>query len=60
MKNNVLIAVLLGVITAAVLVLSLRSHASVETVIGYASVLALLGVAATEYRIRWRQLFGRN
>jgi hypothetical protein len=60
MKTNTQIAVLLGLTTVAAIVLSLRSQPSVETVIGYASVLALLGVAASEYRIRWRQLFGRN
>jgi hypothetical protein len=60
MKTNTLLAVLLGVIAAAALVLSYRSQVNVETVIGYASVLALLGVAASEYRVGWKRIFGRS
>ena len=40
-----------GLIAVAALTLSIRSQVSVESVIGYASVLALLGVAAAEYRL---------
>lgn len=60
MKTYNIMAVLLGVIAAAALVLSYRSQVNVESVIGYASVLALLGVAASEYRLGWKRTFGRS
>jgi hypothetical protein len=60
MKTNNILAVLLGLIAAAALALSLSTQVTVESVIGYASVLALLGVAASEYRLGWKGLFGRN
>ncbi|MBI5771614.1 MAG: hypothetical protein HZA93_27820 [Verrucomicrobia bacterium] len=60
MKNTILtLAALLGVIAAAALVLSVRPHVSVDSAIGYTSVLALVGVAALEYRINWKRLFSR-
>lgn len=60
MNTKNLLAVLLGLIAAAALMLSIRSQVSVESVIGYASVLALLGMAASEYRLGWKGLFSRN
>ena len=60
MNKNILVAVPVSLIAVAALVLSFRSSASVESVIGYASVFALLAVAALEYRISWKRLFGRN
>jgi hypothetical protein len=60
MNTKNIIAVLLGLIAAAALVLSYRAQPNVETVIGYASVLGLLGVAASEYRVRWSRFFGRG
>jgi hypothetical protein len=60
MKKNILIAVPFSLVAIAALVLSFRYSASPESVIGYASVLALLGVASLEYRISWRRLFGRG
>ncbi len=60
MKKNILIAVPFSIVAAAALVLSFRSLLTAETVIGYASVLGLLGVAALEYRISWKRLFGRS
>ena len=60
MKTKNILAVLLGLIAAAALTLSFRSQVSVESIIGYASVLALLGVAASEYRLGWKGLFGRS
>ena len=59
MKKNILLAVPTSLIAVAALVLSFRSHVHAETLIGYATVLALLGVAALEYRISWKRLFGR-
>ena len=60
MKKNILIAVPFGLVAIAALVLSVRSSVSAESLIGYASVAALLGVFALEYRITWKRLFGRN
>lgn len=60
MKNKVLLAVPVGVIAVAALVLSFRAPVTAESVIGYVSVLGLLGVAALEYRISWKRLFGRS
>ena len=60
MNKNILLAVPVSLIAVAALVLSFRSTVSAESVIGYASVFALLAVAALEYRISWKRLFGRN
>jgi hypothetical protein len=60
MKNNIITqAALLGITAAAVLVLSVRSHVSVDSLVGFGSILALLGVAAMEYRITWKAVLGR-
>lgn len=60
MKKNILLAVPVSLVAVAALVLSVRSSVSAESLIGYASVVALLGVAALEYRITWKRLFGRG
>jgi hypothetical protein len=60
MKKNILIAVPFGLLAVAALVLSVRSSVSAESLIGYASVVALLSVTALEYRITWKRLFGRG
>ena len=60
MKNNITTyAAILGVIAAATLVLSFRSQASVDSIVGFGSVFALLGLAAMEYRLTWKQVLGR-
>lgn len=61
MKNEIItLAALLGtIVAAAAYLLSASSPVSVESLVGYGSVFALLGVAALEYRISWRGLFGR-
>jgi ABC-type Fe3+ transport system permease subunit len=60
MKNKIIVlAAIPGVIAAVALVLSFRSPVSADSVIGYVSVLALVGMAALEYRINWKRLFGR-
>ncbi|MBI5691919.1 MAG: hypothetical protein HZC55_17700 [Verrucomicrobia bacterium] len=59
MNKNILIAVPTGLLAVAALVLSFRIPVNAESVIGYVSVLALLAVAALEYRITWKRLFGR-
>jgi hypothetical protein len=60
MKKNIIVAVPVALVAIAALVLSFRAPVSPESVIGYASVFALLGVAALEYRISWKRLFGRG
>ena len=60
MKKNILLAVPVSVLAVAALVLSVRPPVNAESMIGYASVLTLLGIAALEYRINWRRLFGRS
>ena len=60
MKNNIITqAALLGITAAALLLLSFRSHASMDSIVGFGSVLSLLGVAAMEYRITWKRILGR-
>ena len=59
MKTNIITAVSLSLIAIAAIVLSFRSSVDADSVIGYGSVLALLGMAALEYRISWKRLFGR-
>lgn len=60
MNNNTLvIAVSLGVIAASALVLSLLPQVNADTLVGYGSVLALVAVAAVEYRINWKRVFSR-
>jgi hypothetical protein len=60
MKNNITThAAILGVTAAALLVLSVRSQVSVDSIVGFGSIFALLGVAAMEYRITWKEIFGR-
>jgi len=60
MNKNVIIAVPVSLIAVAALLLSFRSSINAESLIGFASVFALLGVAALEYRINWKRLFGRS
>ena len=60
MKKNILVAVPVSLIAVAVLVLSVRASVNAESLIGYASVFALLSTVALEYRISWRRLFGRS
>ena len=60
MKKNILLAVPFSLIAVAAILLSVRSSVNAESAIGYASVLALLGMVALEYRINWRRPFGRS
>ena len=60
MKKNILLAVPFGLIAVAALVLSIGSLVTAESLIGFASVFALLAVAALEYRINWRRLLSRS
>ena len=60
MNKNILVAVPVSLIAVAAIVLSVRSSVTAESLIGFASVFALLSVAALEYRISWKRLFGRS
>jgi hypothetical protein len=60
MKNSIpTLAVLLGPAAVAALLLSYRSEVNVDSVVGYASVIALVGLVALEYRLTWKRLFAR-
>ena len=60
MKKIILLAVPVGVIAVAAIVLSFGPPVNAESMLGYASVLTLVGVAALDYRISWRRPFGRG
>jgi hypothetical protein len=60
MNKNIILAVIPGLIAVAALLLSIRSTLTAESVIGYGAVVALLGVAALEYRVTWKRIFGRS
>jgi hypothetical protein len=60
MKKNIVIAVPVSLVAVAAFVLSVRSSVTAESIIGYVSVLALLAVAALEYRLSWKRLLGRG
>ena len=55
MKNNILIAVPFGLCAAAATALSIYSEVTVESVIGWASVGALLAVAMLDYGVLARR-----
>jgi hypothetical protein len=60
MKTNTqLKAVIPGVLALAAFLLLLRAPVSADSLVGFLSVLALLGIAALEYRISWKRVFGR-
>ena len=60
MKTNILVAVPVSIIAVAALVLSFRSSVNAESLIGFASVFALLSTVALDYRIDWKRPFGRS
>ena len=60
MNKNILVAVPVSFIAVAALLLSVRSSITAESLIGFASVFALLSVAALEYRIDWKRPFSRS
>jgi uncharacterized paraquat-inducible protein A len=60
MNKNLIIAVPVSLIAVAALLLSFRSSISAESLFGFASVFALLSVAALDYRISWKRLFIRS
>jgi len=60
MKNNINSqTVIPGILAAAVIALSFSSQVTVESIVAYGSIAALLSLAALEYRISWKQLLGR-
>ena len=60
MNKYIIPAVLLSFIAAAALLLSFRAPVNAESMVGYAAVLTLLGLAGLEYRISWKRLIGRS
>ena len=60
MKTNTqLRAVIPGAFAIAAFVLLLRAPVSADSLAGFVSVLTLSGIAALEYRISWKGVFGR-
>ena len=60
MKNNIIAkTVLLGVLAAAVTLLSYRSLISADSIVGYGCIVMVLALASLEYRISWKWLLGR-
>ncbi|MBL9200683.1 MAG: hypothetical protein JNL39_09265 [Opitutaceae bacterium] len=59
MNKNIILAVPFGLLAAA-LVLFFAGSLPVEAIVGFAAVLVVLRIAALEYRITWRSLFGRS
>ncbi len=57
MQKNISIAVLLSLFLAAALLLTFRYSVTVDSIIGFAAVLGLVGIATLEYRINWKRLF---
>ena len=60
MNKYIVLAVIPGLIAVAAILLSIRSTLTADSVIGYGAVVALLGVAALEYRVTWKRIFGRS
>ena len=58
-KNIIILAVTPGVIALAALVLSIRSHVSADSLVGFGCVLTLAAMATVEYRINWKRIFSR-
>jgi hypothetical protein len=61
MKNEITtLAVTLSLTGAAVYLLSRANPAiNADSVVGFGVILMLLAMAAVEYRITWKKLFGR-
>jgi len=59
MKTNKLNAVIPGAIALAALVLFFRAPVSADSLVGFVSVSALIGILAVEYRITWKRVLGR-
>lgn len=59
MNKNIILAVPFGLLAAA-LVLSFAYSVPAEAIVGFAAVLVVLRIAALEYRITRRSLFGRS
>jgi hypothetical protein len=52
-------AVIPGAIALAVLLLSFRIPINADSIAGFGTVLALVSIAALEYRLSWKELIGR-
>lgn len=60
MKTNLIIlAATLSSVAVAAVVLSFRYSVDAASLIGYGSVLALVGMAGLDYRINWKRLLSR-
>ncbi len=60
MNTNILSkAVIPGVIALAAIALSFRLPVNADSILGFATVLTVVGLGALEYRVSWKTIFGR-
>jgi hypothetical protein len=60
-KTQILkLAVIPGLIAATAILLSLHVPVSLEKIAGFATIVGVLAIGAAEYRVGWKQLFGRS
>jgi hypothetical protein len=59
MKTKIILAVAPAIIAIAALLLSFRSSNADSLFAGYFCVVGLGAVAALDYRVNWKRLFGR-
>lgn len=59
MKNTLIAAILPLLVAIAAYLLSVFSPSTALSIVGYGSVVMLLGLAALEYRFQRKRLFGR-
>lgn len=58
-NNKILLTVVPGVIALTALLLSVRLELNADALFGMASLLAVIAIAAIEYRFNWKRLLGR-
>jgi len=58
-KEKILTATIPSIVAVVAIVLSVRLPISPDRIAGFVTVLMLLGIAALEYRVTWKNLFGR-
>jgi len=58
-KEKILTATIPSIVAVVAIVLSVRLPISPDRIAGFVTVLMLLGIAALEYRVTWKNLFNR-
>ena len=52
-------AVIPGLIAVAAILLLVRARVGADGLVGFGAVAMLMAIGAVEYRLDWKQLFGR-